>query len=105
MSNYSYSWKYGWKWALKSANPLAFIRTFWLAYVLGYDGESCYYCGKRYFLWWCNDDKLWEKVAGKSGLCCPDCFDKRASKLEITLRWSPVELAPNKLKALETDSD
>lgn len=92
MANYPYAWRHGYKWALKSANPIAFIRVLWLAYILGWDCESCYFCGRRYMLWWCDDDKLWEQLASKAGLCCPNCFDKRARKLGFVLRWKPEQL-------------
>lgn len=95
MSNYSYAWRHGWKWALKSGNTIAFVRTLWLAYVLGSDGESCQDCGRRYVLWYAPD-KLYRKVHGNSqGLLCPSCFDKQAATKGIRLKWIPEEYKLN----------
>lgn len=89
MSNYPYAWRHGYKWALKSKTPMAWLRVMWLAYTLGHDGESCQDCGRRYILWWADDD-VYLKVHGTAnGLLCPNCFDKQARKKAIRLRWKP----------------
>ena len=94
MSNYPYAWRHGWKWALKSKTPIAWLRTMWLSYVLGHDGESCQDCGKRYINWFCDyDSDLYLRVHGNNGgLLCPNCFDKQAQKKGIKLRWEATEL-------------
>lgn len=63
---------------------------------IAYGGETCEFCGKRYFLWWCPDNALYALVMGKpdvrpyaGGLCCPGCFDKRADAVGIVLEWNP----------------
>jgi hypothetical protein len=89
VSNYRYSWRYGWKWAWGSKTSMAWLRTMWLSYVIGWDGESCQDCGHRYILWWA-DASLYLKVHGTPhGLLCPNCFDKQAQESGIKLKWIP----------------
>lgn len=89
MSNYRYSWRHGWKWALKTRTFLGFLRVMWLSYALGWDSESCQTCGKRYVLWWA-DDELYKLVhKSTAGLLCPNCFDREANENHISLRWKP----------------
>lgn len=54
--------------------------------------EYCQICGVRQPIsWWCQSKELWMHVAGsKNAVLCPTCFDKRAEKLGIFLRWHPV---------------
>jgi hypothetical protein len=63
------------------------------------DGERCDCCGRSYLtVWWCGDrdnGALWAQVyekatgqqRGEAGLLCPQCADKAARELGITLRW------------------
>jgi hypothetical protein len=60
----------------------------WLRYVWRYDGEHCQLCGRSYVLWWAYD-ALYADVAQSLGLLCPSCFDRRAGKEGLVLRWRP----------------
>jgi hypothetical protein len=54
--------------------------------------EYCDDCGIRQpLVWWCNDKQLWSEITGGVGTHCPKCFDARAAKLGIHLRWYPLE--------------
>lgn len=95
--NYPYAWRYGWRWILSYLQRGAIIpalrQVYWV-YVRGYDGEACD-CGRPY-PWWHASDDLWREVyerghAYRGGLCCVNCFDKRARRLGIVLQWQPVE--------------
>lgn len=99
MSDYAYAWKNGWRWAfsyLRYRRRIdGFLRTLWLTLVLGHIGESCQECGREYVLWWADND-LYDAVTGlgnrggcSPGLFCPDCFDRKAEKNGICLRWRP----------------
>jgi hypothetical protein len=39
---------------------------------------------------WTADDALWEKVAGKHTVLCPECFDALAFDAGVFLRWKPI---------------
>lgn len=60
--------------------------------------EFCRDCGAQQPVVWTAEDKLWVEVYGNqhdyvfAGVLCPSCFDKRAQKLGIYLRWVPVEI-------------
>jgi hypothetical protein len=53
--------------------------------------EFCKDCGRRQPLVWWADDALWLEVMGSiGGVACPECFDRRALRAGISLRWQPV---------------
>ena len=95
MSNYRYTWRHSWGWTgwyLKRGRVVAALRQAWGALILGDDGEACQFCGRAYLLWHAPD-ALWMTVMGsKAGLSCPGCFDRRASRLGLVLRWRPLEV-------------
>lgn len=86
--NYRYTWRYGWRWIVTSRTPFNALKSFYWAFVRGWDGETCWFCEQPYFLWHAPDD-LWAQLSGNCGLCCPQCFDKRAERAGISLHWSP----------------
>jgi hypothetical protein len=57
--------------------------------------EFCHDCGvEQPLVWWCSSDDLWREVTGYTkgnGILCPKCFDKRAEKKKISIRWLAVE--------------
>lgn len=68
----------------------------WLAYLLGYEAETCQWCGRAYdVVWWCEDPALWEDVyekvtgwrRGEAGLLCPACFERGARQLSTIVIW------------------
>jgi hypothetical protein len=87
-TNYPYTLRYGWRWVVTSRTLLTALRCFYWAIIRGHDGETCWFCGRPYPLWWAPDD-LWAEFSGNSGLCCPSCFDARAKKRGVWLRWRP----------------
>jgi hypothetical protein len=100
--DYRYAWRNGWRWVgwfLRYHRLIAAARQAWLAYVRGYISETCERCGRAYFLWHAPDD-LWSQVTGHpqregdiaAGLYCPACFDRKADRLGITLKWRPEVL-------------
>jgi hypothetical protein len=74
------------------ASRLALWRSLWLA-LIGYETERCSFCGwKVGLVWWCDSTALWERVTGfreGGGICCVKCFERRANKTGIALRWKP----------------
>ncbi len=52
--------------------------------------EFCHDCGQRQPLVWWASELDW-KTYGRtdSGILCPRCFDKRATKQGVLLRWTP----------------
>jgi len=55
--------------------------------------EYCRECGCRQPLVWTASDPLWAVVSGNgdlSGVLCPRCFDRRAVKAGLFLRWIPI---------------
>lgn len=71
----------------KFRGTLAKLRCLWHAGILGRDCELCYGCGRPYELWWCDSAALWSEVTGyaDNGLCCPDCFRRRADAMGIII--------------------
>lgn len=51
--------------------------------------EYCEDCGMRQPIVWWSDDDLWQKVAGATNVLCPECFDRRAQRLGLGIRWFP----------------
>lgn len=98
--DYPYAWKHGWRWAWEylryRGRVLGFLRTLWYTIVLGHIGEACQECGRPYLLWWADND-LYYTVTGIAqhrgcvapGLFCLECFDRKASRKGIVLRWKP----------------
>lgn len=71
-------------------------RALWLALV-GYESERCAFCGGKVgCVWWCDDPILWTTVTGydENGVSCTSCFEKRAERKGITLRWRVDTLMP-----------
>jgi hypothetical protein len=95
---YAYAWRNGPRWSLdhlRHGRILGFLRTLWFTLVLGHISESCQECGRPYLLWWA-DNELYDAVTGlgarggcSPGLFCLDCFDRKARKQGVTLRWKP----------------
>ena len=57
--------------------------------------EFCDDCGiEQPLVWWCEDDAVWREVANGAGTLCPECFDKRATKLGFFIRWYAREQHP-----------
>lgn len=52
--------------------------------------EFCHDCGVRQPLVWWADDALYREICGGKGVLCPECFNKRAHRLGILLRWMPT---------------
>lgn len=52
--------------------------------------EFCHDCGREQPVVWTADDALWAKLADGSNPLCPECFDKRAQRRGIFLRWVPM---------------
>ena len=55
--------------------------------------EFCRDCGRHQPLLWTASDELWREITGRKdggGVYCPECFDRRARALGITLRWLPL---------------
>jgi len=108
MSDYAYAWKNGPRWAWEflyyrkgrsislGASFIGFLRTLWLTLACGHISETCQECGKPYLLWWAPDD-LYATVTGlekrggsySPGLFCLDCFDRKAVRKGMLLRWKP----------------
>jgi hypothetical protein len=61
----------------------------------------CQCCGRPVReVWWCHDDKLWERVTGNpkptgrenaAGVWCIRCFNEAASNLGW-IEWAPLNL-------------
>ncbi|HXI19139.1 MAG TPA: hypothetical protein VNM48_22465 [Chloroflexota bacterium] len=52
--------------------------------------EFCDDCGRRQPLVWTADDAVWAEFAPPDGgVLCPECFDKRADRKGVMLRWVP----------------
>jgi hypothetical protein len=78
----------------------ALIRATWLTTVRRCGMELCQFCGGRYlpnehemnpFCWWAPTS-LWAELIDPNGhgLCCPGCFDQRASDAGYRLMWTPL---------------
>jgi hypothetical protein len=55
--------------------------------------EYCDDCGIRVRLVWWADDALWHELTSAThgeGVFCPRCFDRRAERRRILLRWTPT---------------
>lgn len=58
--------------------------------------EYCRDCGVRQPVVWWSPNELWAELTGQplaadmGGVLCPNCFDRRAEKHGIWLRWHPV---------------
>ena len=53
--------------------------------------EFCHECGRKVEVVWTADDLLWEQLCGQSQVpLCVRCFDRRAERAELFLRWRPV---------------
>ena len=52
--------------------------------------EYCDDCGIHMDLVWWADDSIWNELAPEGGCLCTRCFDRRASKKGILLRWMPT---------------
>lgn len=60
--------------------------------------EYCEDCGIQQPLVWWSDNDLWEELTGyetpagdnATGIICPRCFDARAERAGILLRWYPA---------------
>lgn len=58
------------------------------------DSERCQDCGLMVGVWWSAADTLWAAVAGRSdgsGVMCVGCFDVRASKRGLSIRWEATD--------------
>ena len=63
--------------------------------------EFCHDCGREQpVIWWCESNELWAEVAGQDyvekpyyagGILCPKCFERRARKKGILIRWIAAE--------------
>lgn len=49
--------------------------------------EYCGFCGIRQPLVWWTDDATYKKVDPGNHTPCPDCFNRRALKEGMFLRW------------------
>ena len=98
--DYAYAWRNGPRWAWDylryRRSMLGFFRTLWYTLVCGHIGEACQECGRPYLLWWADND-LYDEVTGlgneggnSPGLFCLECFNEKAERIGITLRWKPV---------------
>lgn len=76
----------------RQRKPIALLRTLWLNLVLGWYGETCDDCGRRYHhTLWAAPEELWELVVGSfAGLLCLHCFSKRCDREGWILRWQPT---------------
>ena len=53
--------------------------------------EFCHDCGRKVEVVWTADDLLWEGLCGESqASLCIRCFDRRAWRAGMLLRWRPV---------------
>jgi hypothetical protein len=54
--------------------------------------EFCKDCGREQpLVWWTDDNQLWlDLMKSTGGVACPECFDRRALRAGILLRWQPV---------------
>ena len=53
--------------------------------------EQCQDCGGYNGLLWNAPDPLWKELVGRyGGLLCPRCFNARADKAGIQLKWTPI---------------
>jgi hypothetical protein len=87
------------RWALQrkqfypSAHWYARARALWII-LWGHETEICAYCGGGVdAVWWCPDNKLWERLTGESdggGVSCMRCFERRAREQNVFLKWTPT---------------
>jgi hypothetical protein len=61
--------------------------------------EYCGFCGVRQPLAWWVEDDIYKKVDPDNRTPCPSCFDKRATKLGLFLRWYPKDESERVLSA------
>lgn len=97
---YGYAWRNGPRWAfqyLVQGKVVAALRQLWNSLVFGHMTESCQECGRPYLLWWADDD-LYKQVTGRGryangesapGLYCLECFDAKAERIGLILKWKP----------------
>lgn len=52
--------------------------------------EFCHDCGRQQPLVWWTADQVWDEFAHGQEPLCPQCFDWRAEKVGVLLRWVPV---------------
>jgi hypothetical protein len=72
--------------------PLPVLRYVWLRYVVRYNSEFCFDCGRPYRLVWWADPPLWVECCpewGVGGLLCPSCFTVRARAVGRLVTWHP----------------
>jgi hypothetical protein len=97
--DYLYAWKNGPRWAWEylryRGRIVGFLRTIWYSLILGHKGEACQECGRPYLLWWAENE-VYDDVTGlvakagySPGLFCLNCFDRKAERKGICLRWKP----------------
>lgn len=89
--DHRYAWRYGWRWILsyvRQGKIQPAVRQCYWVLIRGHIGEACNFCGRPYMVWWAPND-LWERFAGDAGLCCPNCFDRRARRAGVILKWRP----------------
>jgi hypothetical protein len=98
--DYAYAWTAGWRWIgwyARWGRVVAAVRAIWYTLALGHTGEACQECGNPYLYWWADDD-VYASVTGcgrydngeaAPGLYCLDCFDAKAQRRGIHLRWRP----------------
>jgi len=74
----------------REAKWYARIAALYLA-LTGYETERCCFCGwKVNCVWWCSDPKTWSTATGwqdEEGVSCIRCFDERARRAGIYLRF------------------
>lgn len=55
--------------------------------------EYCHDCGIEQPLVWWSDNEPWSELMERplepnmGGICCPECFDKRAEAKGVSVRW------------------
>lgn len=83
-------WAFGGKRFHPEARWYARLVALWFA-VTGYETELCSFCGGKVgMVWWCDDQDLWESITGYEnggGISCVQCFDDRAERGRIYLKW------------------
>jgi hypothetical protein len=86
-----YEWGHRRAWHSRRALLYGLYWTF----VRRYPGELCQDCGcpGRGFIWHSPNALYIELTGGLGGLCCPECFDKRAKAAGIWLTWTPMVCA------------
>jgi hypothetical protein len=59
--------------------------------------EFCHDCGVTVEQVWTAPDVLWKRFSPDQGPRCIRCFDKRAQKAGVLLRWRPENTNPAKM--------